>query len=485
MEKKYLILIFLCSIVFAFGQEITISGTVKSKDSSFILCSKSFDKKASHFMEYNEIFVTKNNSFQMEFIQSDIGLISLRSDSLRLYTVLICNSNDKIKIDYSEENGKIKANFQGTNADGLDLINNTKIINELFLPIASIFTESNASSEIITKVDNLKTTTMMPFYSLQKENKISKGFCDFVELYVESEIITMAYLYLDEFLKSDTNSPFQCKLSESEIVKTIQLIDSKYNVFDMKYDAIKTGNQYHNIINKCTFISKKALNGNYSDYGLWVSEEQKKYNFAPKNIQEFLAMKEILKNDFDSELYKRYEKNFPKGVYLKILNDKFQKSKKDKILPLFSFGNFDKDLNIVESKEYPTLQNLVETKFKGKAVFVDIWATYCGPCKAEFKYSNKLFEFLDSKDIAILYFSIDNEKAIGKWENDINKFNLKGFHYFGSEKIKEVLAKWLNDNRFGVPRYLLFDKNAKLVLTYASNPSTGQLLYDEIVNALK
>ncbi len=53
-------------------------------------------------------------------------------------------------------------------------------------------------------------------------------------------------------------------------------------------------------------------------------------------------------------------------------------------------------------------------QFKGKVVFINIWATWCGPCRAEMPTIQSLFETIDSPNIAFVILSIDRERDKGK-----------------------------------------------------------------------
>ena len=51
------------------------------------------------------------------------------------------------------------------------------------------------------------------------------------------------------------------------------------------------------------------------------------------------------------------------------------------------------------------------TDFKGKVVFLNIWATWCPPCKDEMPSMEKLYQGLKGKDFEILAVSIDSSGA--------------------------------------------------------------------------
>jgi len=85
-----------------------------------------------------------------------------------------------------------------------------------------------------------------------------------------------------------------------------------------------------------------------------------------------------------------------------------------------------------------------------------------------------------------LYLTIDNAKAVGKWNDFIVENKLYGNHYFTTEKLKKELMILLNiKDDIPIPRYLLFNGKGELILENAKRPSEGQELYNQIINALK
>ncbi|WP_316841266.1 TlpA disulfide reductase family protein [Pedobacter gandavensis] len=119
--------------------------------------------------------------------------------------------------------------------------------------------------------------------------------------------------------------------------------------------------------------------------------------------------------------------------------------------------------------------------FKGKVVLVDVWATFCGPCKALIPDLNKLEKELEEhKDLVFIGVAQDGPSAKNTWLKIIKEKQMGGIQLFAGGG-NNILA---NDYKIKVmPRYLIFDRNGNVVTTEAplpNSPGLKKMLLEEL-----
>ncbi|RYF98299.1 MAG: TlpA family protein disulfide reductase, partial [Chitinophagaceae bacterium] len=109
------------------------------------------------------------------------------------------------------------------------------------------------------------------------------------------------------------------------------------------------------------------------------------------------------------------------------------------------------------------------SEFSNKVLYVDVWATTCGPCIAQFDNLAKLAKkFENSPHLEILSLNLDNTKE--KWIREgVLKYRPDGIQLWAGSKnfSSEFAINYLVD---AIPRYILIDKNGNLITGFAPGP---------------
>jgi len=123
---------------------------------------------------------------------------------------------------------------------------------------------------------------------------------------------------------------------------------------------------------------------------------------------------------------------------------------------------------------------------RGKVVYLDIWGTWCGPCRMELAYTPELKQRFAGQDVAFLYLDMDEEEKDGKWREFIKVNGMSGWHLRKNKTAIETFWKELlpAGASIGYPTYFIFDKNGKLAVANALRPSDGEALYEQIEGVL-
>ncbi|WP_347173799.1 TlpA family protein disulfide reductase [Polaribacter uvawellassae] len=174
-----------------------------------------------------------------------------------------------------------------------------------------------------------------------------------------------------------------------------------------------------------------------------------------------------INNQQNKELFSLLEKNY-ESQHAKVLQQIKTESLLGRGKPSPKFNNY---LNYKGGKTSLDA-------FKGKYVYIDVWATWCKPCLVQIPFLKKLEEKYARKKIEFVSISTDNPTTAGSWDNALSKWkkmvkekNLTGVQLYAGKD-----TKFMEDYQvYGIPRFMLIDPKGNIVNANAPRPSDPNL----------
>lgn len=216
-------------------------------------------------------------------------------------------------------------------------------------------------------------------------------------------------------------------------------------------------------------------------YLSWLAVHQ---NFPNDAAEKYLAQQ--ITNQYQykelkpfKSLMNEFNIYFPKSPYLKEL------------------GRYDKDLlaklaNNLSNKSieilngYDTVKSIynVVNRFKGKVIYLDIWGTWCGPCKDELTHVPSLKEKFKNEELIFLYLDMDKDTKDKEWQDFIRINEMTGIHLrMNNEQVQTIWQELLPNQKEihgQYPSYFIFDREGNLIKEKAKRPSDGEKLYSQL-----
>jgi len=151
-------------------------------------------------------------------------------------------------------------------------------------------------------------------------------------------------------------------------------------------------------------------------------------------------------------------------------------------LASFSYENVDGEIISLES-------------LRGKYVYIDFWATWCGPCLKEIPYLKKLESQFKGEKIEFVGINVDKLEAKEKWKKMVAQKELLGKNqlnaplqgYADKDNIDDKFMKllYVNSYSIGIPQFALIDPEGHIIDAFfyrPSNPKTEKYLSDLLRN---
>lgn len=392
--------------------------------------------------EITPISVNKAGEGTFNLDKKPAGYATLMYGTYYFRTIWVDPVHD-LTISFDSASFKDKVSFEGANAAINNYLNNNEfgsiMINDARLP----------ENTFITKADSIFTANL---------SKLDKAALP--SPFAKQERARLKYVSYDAFpyfetfhIRTTQDTTFQVsdaywkKLEELTVYSPELLQIDEYNKF---------------IANAINLFAKKEY---AQESGMSTMDKRLKYiesnvNCAP--VIEYLifqytygTMKRQGIKGISDNLNAAFQKYVKKPELLAQFNVLYTKLNK------LSPGNlspelFAKDINGVQKSL---------SDYAGKYVYIDIWATWCVPCRREIPYMEKLEEKYKDKNIYFISLSCDQNKEA--WENNLKK-----------RQARNIQLRMDDNNTFmksyeisSIPHFILLDTKGNIINSDMSRPS--------------
>ncbi|MBK6565756.1 MAG: TlpA family protein disulfide reductase [Saprospiraceae bacterium] len=411
-----------------------------------------------------EIPISQDGSFNAKLDVPKAGIYKMMHGPQGMFLPIYFQPGETTVLNAEGTNLMMSAKFEGDNK-----IENSylmaKMMNEanlIDIDQTTLFTLPEA--EFLKKAEEVKTKLIDFKKEFQKQNGV---FNTFFEEIINQDItyqvtnLKMYYpIYYNYLMKTTDFVPSESFYSFFQGLD----INNENNLFSEHFKAFVP--LYLNHQAKIKNDSIKSYEPSGIDKLEILSE-----TITNQKIKEEISFK-IMEESFQTKLaeafamydvYMNQAQDINKKKAIENLHAQWLPFKPGSIAP--SFSGVDKN-----GKSY------TKESLKGKVIYIDVWATWCGPCLAELPHLEILQEkFKKNGNVVFVSISIDQNKE--PWRKMLESKKMKGIQIYSEGAWNsEIIA---NYKISGIPRFIIIDKEGKLVDGNAprpSNPETATIL---------
>lgn len=318
----------------------------------------------------------------------------------------------------------------------------------------------------------------------------------------------------DEFLKevNKVNESYISLLNSTEgVSKEFKVKESK----ELEYahiNNIENYEQYFQYLTKDnTFRASESLYSSHKDFNFADNDAFETSNAYKRLLESHYGrIARDISNDNGKDIALAYietvDSKFPNGDVKDQLMFNYLRygmkanSALDDVYNVFKNSNQNSENLSKVTSSYKVLSNLTPGKasptfnyenykggetsledLKGKVVYVDVWATWCGPCLREIPSLKTLEKDYHNKNIAFVSLSIDEKKDYKKWRTMIAEKELGGIQLMADNDWKSSFVTAYGIR--GIPRFIIIDTEGNIINSDAPRPSNPEIrtTFDEIL----
>ncbi len=119
-------------------------------------------------------------------------------------------------------------------------------------------------------------------------------------------------------------------------------------------------------------------------------------------------------------------------------------------------------------------------KFKGNYIYIDVWASYCGPCLREVPDFEQLKKDFSEYNISFISLSLDRKES--DWLSAIKKHGMTEYQLKPKDDWSSDFVNDYSINHYGIPHYIIIDTEGKVIEMPAPKPSKVRDLLNQLLN---
>jgi len=436
---------------------ITLLSCQNETDSSYVIFRGQLLNNTANTLKISgnnfekEVFITTNGVFSDTLFVQNNGYYSLRigRESTPIYLMKGTSLNLTTDIEQFDE----KLNYSGEIAPENNYLAAKYLLSESEMTFDKVY--ALPQKKFIAETNKLNDS-----YSnlLNSSPGISKEF-------KSKELKELEYAHINNIENYESYHQYLTKDPTFKADETLYKDYKKFNFNDT--EAFKTSNAYKRLLeshyqriaqNESTLHAKdltlvylETIDTSFPDGPV---KDELMFNYLRYGMKANAALEEV---------YKRYQSSNQNSENLSKVTSSYKVLSNltpGKASPIFTYENY--------KGGETSLQDLA-----GKIIYIDVWATWCGPCLREIPALKNLEKDYHDKNIAFVSLSIDEEKDYQKWRSMIADRALSGIQLMADNNWKSSFVTSYGIR--GIPRFILIDTAGNIINSDAPRPSNPEI----------